>query len=79
MGTTTTFIRHGITLPVDGIAELCRKYDVVELSVSGHYYATTLVPKVTSIFWSLFTTTTASSRLGRKNATRDGYRVAPSG
>jgi predicted nucleotidyltransferase len=27
--------RHGVSLPVDRIAEICRKYDVVELSVFG--------------------------------------------
>jgi uncharacterized protein len=33
--TTTAFNRHGITLPLDRITELCRKYHVVELSVFG--------------------------------------------
>jgi hypothetical protein len=28
--TTTAFTRHGITLPVVGIGDLCRKYQVVE-------------------------------------------------
>ena len=35
MDTTTTFGRHGIILSADRIAELCRKYHVLELSVFG--------------------------------------------
>jgi uncharacterized protein len=35
MGIMITFSRHGITLPIDPIAELCRKYGVRELSVFG--------------------------------------------
>jgi uncharacterized protein len=35
MGAATAFTRHGITLPPDQIAELCRKYQVAELSVFG--------------------------------------------
>jgi predicted nucleotidyltransferase len=35
MDTTTTFARHGITFPADRMVELCRKYQVVELSVFG--------------------------------------------
>ena len=35
METTAAFTRHGITLPLDRIAELCREYDVAELSVFG--------------------------------------------
>jgi uncharacterized protein len=35
METTTAFTRHGITLPLDRITELCRKYQVTELSVFG--------------------------------------------
>jgi predicted nucleotidyltransferase len=35
MGTTASFTRHGIKLPLDRIAELCREYDVAELSVFG--------------------------------------------
>jgi hypothetical protein len=32
---TTTFTRHGISLPLDRIGDLCRKYHVVKLSVFG--------------------------------------------
>jgi uncharacterized protein len=35
MDTTTAFARHGITFPADRIVKLCRKYQVVELSVFG--------------------------------------------
>jgi uncharacterized protein len=35
MDTTTAFARHGITIPLDRIVELCRKYQVMELSVFG--------------------------------------------
>jgi predicted nucleotidyltransferase len=35
MDTTAVFSRHGIALPHDRIAELCRQYRVVELSVFG--------------------------------------------
>ncbi len=29
------FARHGLTLPLDRIAELCRRYQVTELSIFG--------------------------------------------
>ena len=32
-----TVARHGITLPAGRIAELCREFDVVELSVFGSF------------------------------------------
>ena len=35
MITTSPFERHGVSLPLGRIAEICRKYDVVELSVCG--------------------------------------------
>jgi uncharacterized protein len=35
MGIMTTISRHGITLPTDRIAELCRRYGVRELSLFG--------------------------------------------
>jgi uncharacterized protein len=35
MDTTTAFTRHGVTLPLDRIVDLCQKYDVVELSIFG--------------------------------------------
>lgn len=35
MDTGTALTRHGITLPLDRIAELCRKHQVTELSVFG--------------------------------------------
>jgi predicted nucleotidyltransferase len=35
MSLTTTISRHGITLPTDRVAELCRRYGVRELSVFG--------------------------------------------
>jgi uncharacterized protein len=35
MSELTTISRHGMTLPGDQIAELCHKYDAVELSVFG--------------------------------------------
>jgi uncharacterized protein len=35
MSLTTTISRHGITLPTDRIAEVCRRYGVQELSVFG--------------------------------------------
>jgi uncharacterized protein len=35
MDTTAAFNRHGVTLPLDRIAELCRKYHVLELSIFG--------------------------------------------
>jgi predicted nucleotidyltransferase len=35
MGIMTTISRHGITIPTDRIAELCRRYDVRELSLFG--------------------------------------------
>jgi len=35
MSTTSAISQHGITLPMDLIADLCRKYEVAELSVFG--------------------------------------------
>ena len=35
MSVTTAISRHGITLPIDRIAEICERYDVRELSVFG--------------------------------------------
>jgi predicted nucleotidyltransferase len=35
MSEKTAALGHGLTLPVDQIAELCRRYNVVELSVFG--------------------------------------------
>jgi predicted nucleotidyltransferase len=37
MTSTRAISRHGITLPADQIAELCRTYRVVELSVFGSF------------------------------------------
>ncbi len=37
MRTTTTISRHGITLPMDRIDDLCREYCVTELAVFGSY------------------------------------------
>ena len=45
-------------LPLDRIAELCRKYDVVELSVFGSPLRDDFGPTAISIFWSCFKTTT---------------------
>jgi hypothetical protein len=35
MTMSTTFSRNGVTLPLDRIAELCREYQVAELSIFG--------------------------------------------
>ena len=35
MITAASLERHGVSLPLDQIAETCRKYDVVELSIFG--------------------------------------------
>jgi uncharacterized protein len=35
LSTITAISRHGINLPMDLIADLCRKYEVAELSVFG--------------------------------------------
>ena len=37
MSTTTTISRHGITLPMDEIAEFCRRWKIRELAVFGSY------------------------------------------
>jgi predicted nucleotidyltransferase len=37
MSTTVEITRHGITLAIDRIAEVCRKYDVTELAVFGSF------------------------------------------
>jgi uncharacterized protein len=34
---TSTLARHGISLPADKIAGLCRKYGVVELAIFGSF------------------------------------------
>jgi uncharacterized protein len=33
--TAASFERHGVSLPLDRVAEICHKYDVAELSVFG--------------------------------------------
>jgi len=38
-------------LPLDRIAELCRKYHVVELSIFGRFCVTTSAPRATSTYW----------------------------
>ncbi len=37
MSTRTTISRHGITLPMDQVAEYCRKWKIQELSLFGSY------------------------------------------
>lgn len=37
MATATTLSRHGLTLPMDRIAEACRTYGVRELAVFGSF------------------------------------------
>jgi len=37
MSTTTRISRHGITLPMDEIAEFCRRWKIRELAVFGSY------------------------------------------
>lgn len=37
MSTTAELSRHGITLPVDRIEDLCRRFDVEELAVFGSF------------------------------------------
>ncbi len=37
MGTSAVTERHGIVLPMDRIAELCRRIDVEELAIFGSY------------------------------------------
>ena len=37
MSTSTTISRHGITLPMDEIAEFCRRWKIRELAVFGSY------------------------------------------
>jgi uncharacterized protein len=37
VSTRTTISRHGMTLPMDQLAEFCRKWKIQELSVFGSY------------------------------------------
>jgi uncharacterized protein len=37
MASTTRFAQRGVALPMDRIADLCRKYEVVELAVFGSF------------------------------------------
>ena len=37
MRTTTTISRHGITLPIDQVAEFCRRWRIQELWLFGSY------------------------------------------
>jgi len=37
MTTTTTLTRHGITLPMEHIAEFCRRWNIRELSLFGSF------------------------------------------
>jgi predicted nucleotidyltransferase len=37
MSTTTTISRHGVTLPMDQIADFCRRWKIRELAVFGSF------------------------------------------
>jgi uncharacterized protein len=37
VSTNTTISRHGVTLPMDQVAEFCRKWQIQELSLFGSY------------------------------------------
>jgi predicted nucleotidyltransferase len=37
MSATTTISRHGVTLPMDALAEFCRRWKIRELAVFGSY------------------------------------------
>jgi uncharacterized protein len=37
MSVSTTMTRHGIALPMERVADLCREYDVLQLAVFGSF------------------------------------------
>jgi len=54
MGATATVTRHGIALPGDRIADLCRKYGVVELAIFGSFLPGDFGPESDIDFLAVF-------------------------
>jgi uncharacterized protein len=54
MGAAAPITRHGIHLPADTIADLCRKYGVVELSIYGSFLRSDFRPDSDIDFLAVF-------------------------
>jgi len=54
MGATAAITRHGIALPADRIADLCRKYGVVELAIFGSFLRGDFGPESDIDFLAVF-------------------------
>jgi predicted nucleotidyltransferase len=54
MATLTTIARHGITLPTEQIAKLCRDLEVVELAVFGSFLRDDFGPESDIDFLAVF-------------------------
>jgi len=52
--TTGSFERHGVSLPLGRIAEICRKYDIAELSVFGSVLRDDFGPRSDIDFMAVF-------------------------
>lgn len=72
MSTKSTISRHGMTLPMDRLAEFCRKWKIQELSLFGSYLREDFRPDsdldflytfADSTSWSLFDLVTMDHEL----------------
>ncbi len=72
MSTKSTISRHGMTLPMDRLAEFCRKWKIQELSLFGSYLRDDFRPDsdldflytfADSAGWSLFDLVTMDQEL----------------
>jgi uncharacterized protein len=54
MSTSVVIARHGIVLPMDRIAELCRRLDVEELAIFGSYLRDDFRPESDVDFLAVF-------------------------
>jgi uncharacterized protein len=54
MGGPASLTRHGITLPAEAIAQLCRKYGVLELAIFGSFLRGDFGPESDIDFLAVF-------------------------
>ena len=67
MAATPTLARHGISLPSDRIADLCRKYGVVELAVFGSFLRGDFGPESDIDFLAVFDNDDYGPWMGKLN------------
>lgn len=72
MSIVTTISRHGITLPMDGIAEFCRRWRIREFAVFGSFLRQDFGPQsdldflytfTDDVHWTLFDLVTMDEEL----------------